>query len=203
MNTNRFTENVAGYPTFYGTTRTYNRGQNHSMYWSSKAGNYIPSSANARRPNQFDEITDLQINQEKTYMNSPREIRKKRGINEDINVKILYQHWNKAECHFFDWILPLIQGATMYKKFSSNQLLKQRVFDPLNGKKNSPDMWGYGIRHFRLDPSLSYIEIRQHMKSNIDHTINVNDIVKPIIPHTTIDIIKFQNYNYSKINKHK
>jgi hypothetical protein len=32
VNTNRFTENVAGYPTFYGTTRTYNRGQNHSMY---------------------------------------------------------------------------------------------------------------------------------------------------------------------------
>lgn len=91
----------------------------------------------------------------------------------------------------------------MYKEFSSSQLLKQRVFDPFNGSKYSPDKCGYGIRHFRLDPTLSYIEVRQHMKANIDHIISVDDIVKPIIPHTTIDIIKFQSYkikNFPIIN---
>jgi hypothetical protein len=32
VNTNRFTGNVAREPTFYGTTRTYNKGKTHSMY---------------------------------------------------------------------------------------------------------------------------------------------------------------------------
>lgn len=200
MNSNRLSGNFVRDSNFYGTTRTYNRGQTHSMYWLSNVGTYIPLSANVRQQNQSVESNNPRISQERVYLSSPREIRKMRGINEDINVKILYQNWNKTECHFFDWILPLIKGATMYKKFSSNQLLKQRVFDPFNSYEYSPDKCGYGIRHFRLDPTLSYIEVRQHMKANIDQIISVEDIVKPIIPHTTIDIIRFQNYRIKNLN---
>ena len=84
----------------------------------------------------------------------------------------------------------------MYKKFSTTHLLQQKVFDPLNSKELTPDMCGYGVRNFRLDPTLSYIEVRQHLKASIEYTINVDDIIKPILPHTTIDIIKFQNYSF-------
>ena len=89
--------------------------------------------------------------------------------------------------------MPLIQGSVMYKKFSTNYLLQQKVFDPLGPNETTPDHCGYGVRFFRLDPTLSYIEVRQHYKSGIESMIDIDDVIKPIIPHTTIDIIKFQN----------
>lgn len=191
-NSNRYSGRFGREVPYYGTNRSSTRGQNHSMYCLSNIGNYIPLSANVRESNQSED--PQRLFSEPVKEASPREIRKKRGINEDINLKIAFQECTKPEAHFFNWVLPLIQGAAMYKKFSTNHLLQQKVFDPLNGQSCTPDMWGYGVRSFRLDPSLTHIEVRQHLKSSIEFTINVEDIIKPIIPHTTIDIIKFQNY---------
>ena len=47
-----------------------------------------------------------------------------------ISVKIPYSSFSKAECMFFDGILPLMKGSIMYKKFSTNQILQSKVFDP-------------------------------------------------------------------------
>jgi len=188
----RFSRDVPAYQ----SNRSTNRTQAHSMYWMSSIANYIPLSANVRQSNQSDQFDGCQKHHEEVINNSPRELRKKRGINEDINVKIAYQNCTKAESEFFDCILPLIQGGPMYKKFNTTTLLQQKVFDPLNAEDMSPDMWGYGIRNIRLDPSLKYIEIRQHLKSNIEQLIKVEDIVKTIVPQTTIDIVKSQSAHF-------
>ena len=88
----------------------------------------------------------------------------------------------------------------MYKKFSSHQLLGDKAFDPLNYENYTPDMCGYGVRNIRLDPTLSYIEIRPTLKSAIEWTVQVEDFIKPILPHTTMDIIKFQ-HNFATSDK--
>lgn len=46
-----------------------------------------------------------------------------------------------------------------------------------------------------MDPSLNFIEIILPSDSRVEQMISIEDIIKPIIPHTTVDIIKFQKYD--------
>lgn len=87
-------------------------------------------------------------------------------------------------------IMPLLQGSIFYKKFSSSQSLKQRSFDPLDAELFPPESCGYGIRFIQLDKSLKYLNIRQNLKNTIEFQIPVGDIFKPILPQTTLEIIK-------------
>jgi len=90
--------------------------------------------------------------------------------------------------------VPLLDGAAFYKKFSSRQSLNENAFDPLNSDKYPPESCGYGIRLFQLDKSLLCINVRMSLKIAVETTICLNDIVKPILPQTTMDIIRAQKY---------
>jgi hypothetical protein len=100
---------------------------------------------------------------------------------------------------FAERIVPLLDGAAFYKKFSSRQSLNENAFDPLNSDKFPPESCGYGIRLFQLDKSLMCINVRMSLKIAVETTIPLNDIVKPILPQTTMDIIRAQKHfiNYS------
>jgi hypothetical protein len=56
--------------------------------------------------------------------------------------------YSKVEVLFAERIVPLLDGAAFYKKFSSRQSLNENAFDPLNSDKFPPEHCGYGIRVF-------------------------------------------------------
>ena len=110
------------------------------------------------------------------------------GKNNTLN----YEKFTRSEVTFIERVMPLISGSNMYKKFSQNQLLNKNAFDPLNADKSPPDQCGFGIRSFCLDQDLKHIEIRQHLKPVVEQVILISDLVKPILPQTTMDILRVQ-----------
>jgi hypothetical protein len=56
--------------------------------------------------------------------------------------------FSKIDVSFAERIVPLLDGAAFYKKFSSRQSLNEHAFDPLNSDKFPPESCGYGIRLF-------------------------------------------------------
>ena len=68
--------------------------------------------------------------------------------------------------------------------------MKQNSFDPLNAQKVPPENCGYGIRFIQLDQSMGFLNIRQNLKNTIEFKIPIKDIVKPILPQITMEIIK-------------
>ena len=110
------------------------------------------------------------------------------GKNNTLN----FDKFTRSEVTFFERVVPLIAGSNMYKKFSSNQLLNENAFDPLNADKSPPDQCGFGIRSFCLDQDLKHIEIRQHLKPAVEQVIQVSELIKPILPQTTMDILRVQ-----------
>ena len=109
---------------------------------------------------------------------------------QNINLDRDSLMFSKIEVLFAERVVPLLDGAAFYKKFSSRQSLNENAFDPLNGDKFPPEQCGYGIRFFQMDKSLMCINVRQSLKNAIEATIPLNDIVKPILPQTTMDIIR-------------
>lgn len=90
--------------------------------------------------------------------------------------------FSKVDVSFAERIIPLLDGAAFYKKFSSRQSLNENAFDPLNADKYPPEACGYGVRLFQLDKSLMAINVRMSLKIAVEMTINLNEIVKPILP---------------------
>lgn len=72
--------------------------------------------------------------------------------------------------------------------------MNENAFDPLNADKFPPESCGYGIRLFQLDKSLMCINVRMNLKIAVEMTIPLGDIVKPIIPQTTMDILRAQKH---------
>ena len=68
--------------------------------------------------------------------------------------------------------------------------MNENSFDPLNSDKIPPENCGYGIRLFQLDKTLQCINVRMSLKIAVETTISLNEIVKPILPQTTMDIIR-------------
>ena len=68
----------------------------------------------------------------------------------------------------------------------------QKAFDPLDAEKCPPEQCGYGIRLFQLREDLQSITAKQSLRNSVELTISVDKILKPIVPQTTLDIIKEQ-----------
>lgn len=115
------------------------------MHSLSNMGTYVPLSANTRVVNQSEEFWNSRIQPDSVWKKSSGDLRTRRDSTE-FNSKNLQRNNSKTEKHLHDSILPLIEGATMYKKFSTNIWLQKKVFDPLNDRDISPDMCGYGVR---------------------------------------------------------
>ena len=86
----------------------------------------------------------------------------------------------------------MVEGQVFYKKFSNNQSISTKAFDPLHAERSPPEMCGYGIRLFQLLPNLTGITIKQNLRNAAEMQIPIATILKPIIPQTTLDIIKEQ-----------
>lgn len=87
-------------------------------------------------------------------------------------------------------LLKLLQGAFFYKRFRQNMQMNQNVFDPLKGDKLPPEQCGYGIRFVQMDTSLQFLNIRNNLRNAIEFQIPVADIIKVILPKSTLEIIK-------------
>lgn len=98
----------------------------------------------------------------------------------------------QSEKNFYERIMPLLEGAEIYKKFSLNNSLKQHAFDPLDSLRTPPEACGYGIKYFRLHKSLMHIDVRQPLKPGFESSIPVDQIMAPIIPQITTTILKIQ-----------
>eukprot|EP00347_Sterkiella_histriomuscorum_P015415 403357109 len=143
--------------------------------------NPINMSLNLKNLSQFKSNSGATTNHQTSFMMGPQ-----LNLGEDL------LHFSKVEVLFAERIVPLLDGSAFYKKFSSRQLLNENAFDALNADKYPPESCGYGIRLFQLDKSLMTINVRQSLKNAVENTIPLNEIVKPIIPSTTMDIIKAQ-----------
>ena len=101
---------------------------------------------------------------------------------------------------------PLISGSRFYKRLSSSNSSSDSSFNPLN-RKGRPEEWGYGIREIRLSMDTRQLEVRQgrHISSSAQqsYVIPVDNILKPIIPHLTLEIIKTQKNEEAKNTPHK
>jgi hypothetical protein len=85
---------------------------------------------------------------------------------------------------------PLLTGSSLYKKFSQNSSLRLPCFDPLIAQQHSPEACGYGLRTFRLSPSLADIEIRHGFR--VESTIPLSKLSAVLIPRSTMNVIKTQ-----------
>lgn len=123
----------------YGTNRSCTRGQNNSMYCFSHVGNYVPLSASVRQTQQ-EELCQKENEPHRSVKRESDDRSSITEIREESNPRSYPVRNNKSEQKILEAIRPLISGATMYKKFSTNILLQQKVFDPLNERDISPDM---------------------------------------------------------------
>ena len=100
---------------------------------------------------------------------------------------------------FFQSILPLLEGSSLYKKLSQRNSLQVSEYDPL--ESDNPEGFGYGIRGFRLTKSLTKIEIRHLSRPGIESSILVDHLLAPIIPKHTAEMIKAQKKNWLNANQ--
>ena len=62
----------------------------------------------------------------------------------------------------------------------------------MHAEKSPPEQCGYGIRMLQLSQDLQTITVKQSLRNSVELTISVSKILKPIVPQTTLDIIKEQ-----------
>lgn len=94
--------------------------------------------------------------------------------------------------HFFDCILPLLEGTIIYKLFKGKNL---KIFDLLEGRVCTPEECGYAIRKMKLNKNLGKLEIRNIGKAGVESSIIIDQIVAIVIPTITSDIIKARGKN--------
>ena len=71
--------------------------------------------------------------------------------------------------------------------------MKKCAFDPLHAEKNPPENCGFGVRLFQLQADLQAITVKQSLRDRVEHIIRVDQLIKPIVPQSTLDIVKEQN----------
>jgi len=127
--------------------------------------------------------------------------------NEDEPGRFLYSSFNEKksrykidtticpirEMQLFDSIKTLLEGMLIYKKYTTQNLLKERAFDPLHSQKYPPESCGYGKRFFVYNPNTNKIEVRIPNKMNVSELIlPISQIQRIIVPNETKKIIKAQ-----------
>jgi len=60
--------------------------------------------------------------------------------------------------------------------------------------RTPPEVCGYGIRQFKLNKSISTVDVKQPLKPGFDSNIQVEHLLAPIIPQITMMILKVQKH---------
>lgn len=55
-----------------------------------------------------------------------------------------------------------------------------------------PENCGYGTRFLSLNRNLSKIEFKHHIKNSVENYVNVDQILRPLLPQITQEILKIQ-----------
>lgn len=97
---------------------------------------------------------------------------------------------NQSERNFYEKIMPLLEGAELYRKYLKNG--KKTPFNPLDDL--TPEACGYSIRCFRLHKSLEKIEAKHPLKPGFDLRIKVDQIISPKISKITISLLNSQDH---------
>lgn len=107
-------------------------------------------------------------------------------------LKVVQDDMNPIEKNILDRLTPLLEGSELYKRFSQRSSLKQEEFDPLDYKKNPPEACGFGIRMFKLSKCLTRIDVKHCLRNGFDSAIQIDSILKVIVPQSTSAILKVQ-----------
>ena len=106
--------------------------------------------------------------------------------------RTLPENISQTDREFFEKVLPLLDGSEIYKKYSRTNSLKQKAFDPLMVSEYPPDVCGFGLRTFRLKRNLREIDVKQGLKGVVETTFPIDQIHAPMIPQSTMSILKTQ-----------
>lgn len=112
---------------------------------------------------------------------------------EDLLGLLEGEEWGLETCRtqpeLITRLRPLLTGSSLYKKFSQSGSLRQPSFDPLLAQ-HPPEACGYGLRTFRLNPSLTDIEVRQGFR--VESTLPLCKLQAVLIPRATLSVVKTQ-----------
>ncbi len=97
------------------------------------------------------------------------------------------------ELQLFDSIKTLLEGTPIYKKYTTQNLLRERAFDPLLSQKYPPDNCGFGKRHFMYNVMTNKLEFRLPSKLSVSElSIPVSSVQRVVVPIETSQIVKVQ-----------
>mgnify|MGYP000249801636 CR=1 FL=1 len=95
-------------------------------------------------------------------------------------------------------VIPLIKGSTLYIKLSEHST----VFDALSADKSPPESCGYSVRCLSLHKSLTKLEVKQRFKQTPESSISLANVVAPVIPQSTMNILRVQNKRFQAESQH-
>lgn len=81
------------------------------------------------------------------------------------------------EIELFQTIKPLLEGVHIYRKFMTTTMRKA-TFDPMNGKTRPPELFGYGLRMFRLNLAKRSLEILSTPKLAVEKSFALSSLIK-------------------------
>ena len=127
------------------------------------------------------EIVEKTLGKQVTGKVNPRATNKK-------YYRLRLEGTTQADRNFYEKIMPLLEGAELYKKSSKTE--KKISYNPLD--ELTPEVCGYGIRYFYLHKSLEKIESKQPMKPGFDLRLRVDQIISPKISKDTLSLLQSQ-----------
>ena len=136
-----------------------------------------------------------------SFLNSPSTFNL---IVPDIWQEIRRKHFEgftPNEIHLFNLVEPLLNGNYFYKRFSSQYSIKLPAFDPFQSSLHTPEQCGYGLRYFCLSNDLASVTIKSKKTTTTQQSVPVETILKPIIPHNTIEYIRVLKSSQSNTSK--
>jgi hypothetical protein len=102
--------------------------------------------------------------------------------------RIRLENASQVDRTFYERIMPLLEGAELYKKISD----KSRKFDPLADLP--PESCGFSLRQIFLHKSLEKIEMKHPMKPGFDLRINTEQLCNPKVSKVTLALLQSQGH---------
>lgn len=102
--------------------------------------------------------------------------------------RIRLENTSQADRNFYEKIMPLLEGAELYKKLSE----KSRKFDPM--AEALPESCGYNLRQIHLHMSLEKIEMKHPMKPGFDLRILTEQLGNPKVSKVTLALLQSQGH---------
>jgi len=110
----------------------------------------------------------------------------------ELDISCLFNSSSDRPSSIIQLRSQLLNGHDFYKKFSTKYSARLPIFDPLKAELCPPSHCGYGLRHLSLTADFANILISTKGGESGDLAIPVRNVVKPLIPHKTAEIIRVQ-----------